>query len=106
MKFNNKIGEIYGTNHEIQVKLKQQLKMQIELNNKWKNEVHEITDKLEKRIIELRAEVALLKKQKKELETQLQHSISKLKDYKTGLDSLCTDVNNAVFTCNKNSDLN
>lgn len=70
--------------------------MQIQINQKWKNEVHEITDKLQKRIIELKSEVTLLRKENRDVKIKLNNNEIKLNEYKCGLESLCDDVNNAV----------
>lgn len=98
VKFSEKINEIQSSNHEIQVNLKKQLEVQIELNNKWKYEVHEITDKLQKRLIQLKAEVSLLKKENKDLELKCRNSETKVNEYRVGLETLCIDVNNVMFS--------
>lgn len=96
VKFLEQINEIQTSSNKVQIKLQEHLEMQIELNNKWKSEVYEITEKLQRRLIELKTEITLSKKENTELKIKLGETESKLNEYKNALELLYVDVNNAV----------
>lgn len=96
MKFSEKINEIEAVSNETQINLRKQLEMQIELNNKWKSEVPEITDKLQNRLIELRNEATSLRDENAILKQKLDKTEIKLNEYKEALDSLYDDMRNVL----------
>lgn len=96
MKLSERISEIEAASVETQIKLREQLEMQIELNKKWKTEVPEIADKLQTRLIELKDEATSLRKENVELRQKLENTENKLQEYKNALELLYDDMTNVL----------
>lgn len=80
-----KVGEVQKASKKVHIELQKHLQKQIDINKKWRKEVRNITNKLEKRIKVLKLKVTTLKQQNHELN-------SKLLEYKDYLEKICIDV--------------
>ncbi|XP_017775582.1 PREDICTED: restin homolog [Nicrophorus vespilloides] len=88
-----KLSEIEANNAKTNKELMEQLQSQIDLNHKWKREVKDVTEKMEKRMEELRKEILNVKKSKRKLEAQLSEAEKKCNEYKGHLFKLCNEFN-------------